>query len=138
MVHLPGQKVFVVAPFSICLMIDMFAFNSLVSKWNYKMILSHSWLFALKTELFFSCSKQDSQPLLPSCGVRHELIRSRSLTLRPHQCEDPWKSISGSSESNQFVHLDSTVKRPVLIDVQGLQIFIGCNCCLKIVALYFF
>ncbi|XP_030947165.1 uncharacterized protein LOC115971401 isoform X2 [Quercus lobata] len=61
---------------------------------------------------------KDSQPLLPSCGVRHELIRSRSLTLRPHQCEDPWKSISGSSESNQFVHIDSTVKRPVLIDVQ--------------------
>lgn len=61
---------------------------------------------------------KDSRHLLPSSGARHEIISSRSLTLRPHQYEEPWKHISGLSESNQFVQFDSTVKKPVLIDVQ--------------------
>jgi hypothetical protein len=63
---------------------------------------------------------QDSQHLLPSSGSGHEIISSRSLTLRPHQYGEPWKS--GLSKSSQFVQLDSTVKKPVLIDVQGLPI----------------
>lgn len=67
---------------------------------------------------------QDSRHLLPSSGARHEIISSRSLTLRPHQYEEPWKHISGLSESNQFVQFDSTVKKPVLIDVQGLLIIL--------------
>lgn len=65
---------------------------------------------------------QDSQHLLPSSGVEHKIVRSRSLTLRPNQYEEAWKPISGLYESNQFVQIDSTVKRPVLIDVQGLPI----------------
>ncbi|KAE8009673.1 hypothetical protein FH972_006097 [Carpinus fangiana] len=59
---------------------------------------------------------KDSQHLLPSSGAGHEIISSRSLTLRPHQYGEPWKS--GLSKSSQFVKLDTTVKKPVLIDVQ--------------------
>uniref|UniRef100_A0A5B7B7G1 Uncharacterized protein n=1 Tax=Davidia involucrata TaxID=16924 RepID=A0A5B7B7G1_DAVIN len=64
---------------------------------------------------------KDCQPFLASPGSRCEKIRSGSLNLRPHQSEEPWKPISGFSEANQFVGIDSTIRRPVLIDVQDTR-----------------
>lgn len=63
---------------------------------------------------------QDSQRLMPNSGNKHEIIRSRTLTMRPNNYEEPLKP--GLHDSNQFVQIDSTVKKPVLIDVQGLLI----------------
>lgn len=63
---------------------------------------------------------QDSQHLLPSSGAKHEIIRSTSITMRQNQYEEPWKPISGLPISSQLVQIESTVKKPVLIDVQGL------------------
>ncbi|KAL5561630.1 hypothetical protein UlMin_031377 [Ulmus minor] len=61
---------------------------------------------------------QDCQPLLPSHGARHEIMRLGSLKLRPHERAEPWKPLNGLSESNNFVKIDSAVKRPVLTDMK--------------------
>ncbi|XP_041022605.1 uncharacterized protein LOC121263646 [Juglans microcarpa x Juglans regia] len=61
---------------------------------------------------------KDSQHLLPSSGAKHEIIRSTSVTMRQNQYEEPLKPMSGLPVSSQFVQIDSTVKKPVLIDVQ--------------------
>lgn len=58
---------------------------------------------------------KDCQPLNPK--LRQDLMLSGSLATGPLQNEEPWKPISGLSRSNQFVRIDSTIKRPVLIDV---------------------
>lgn len=65
---------------------------------------------------------QDSQHLLPSSGAKHEIIRSTSVTMRQNQYEEPLKPMSGLPVSSQFAQINSTVKKPVLIDVQGLLI----------------
>ncbi|XP_062143502.1 uncharacterized protein LOC133851189 [Alnus glutinosa] len=82
------------------------------------LMASHGYTPGLVLHQEHSRALKNPQHLLPSSGARHEIISSRSLTLRPHQYEEPWKPISGLSESNQFVQFDSTVKKPVLIDVQ--------------------
>ncbi|XP_031279940.1 uncharacterized protein LOC116138372 [Pistacia vera] len=61
---------------------------------------------------------KDCQPYLPYQGARQEITRPDYLNLRSHQSEEPWKAMSGFCESNQFVKIDSTVRRPGLIDVQ--------------------
>ncbi|KAJ0054032.1 hypothetical protein Pint_01133 [Pistacia integerrima] len=61
---------------------------------------------------------EDCQPYLPYQGARQEITRPDYLNLRSHQSEEPWKATSGFCESNQFVKIDSTVRRPGLIDVQ--------------------
>lgn len=63
---------------------------------------------------------QDCQSLLPCHGTRHEIVRLGSLSLKPHERDEPWKPFSGSSESNRQVKIDSTIKKPVLPDVQGM------------------
>lgn len=47
-------------------------------------------------------------------------MRLGSLSLKPHERDEPWKPFSGSSESNQQVKIDSTIKKPILPDVQGM------------------
>lgn len=66
---------------------------------------------------------QDFQPYLPSWGARHEITRSSSLMLKLPQDEQPWRPMNRIYQSNQFAEIDSTVKLPILIDVQGLQHF---------------
>lgn len=68
---------------------------------------------------------QDCQPYLPCQGARQEVIRSDSFNLKSHQPEKSWKPLSGLCESIQFVKLDSTFARAVLIDVQGLLFISG-------------
>ncbi|PON65758.1 hypothetical protein PanWU01x14_115010 [Parasponia andersonii] len=75
----------------------------------------------LHQEQGMSRAIQDFQPLFPCHGAKHEIMRLGSLKLRPQECEEPWKPIRGSSESNQFVKIDSTVNRPLLRDVQDGQ-----------------
>ncbi|KAL6323373.1 hypothetical protein AAG906_038644 [Vitis piasezkii] len=62
----------------------------------------------------------DCQPLLGSPGARQELTRS-GLNLRPLQREETSKPLSGLTESDQFVKIDQTVSRPVLLDTQVLR-----------------
>ncbi|KAK9281056.1 hypothetical protein L1049_003948 [Liquidambar formosana] len=62
---------------------------------------------------------KDCHRFLPSTMARQEIIQSGSLNLRPQQCEAPWNPISGLFESNQFVNMESTMRSPVLIDVQA-------------------
>lgn len=66
---------------------------------------------------------KDFQPYLPSWGARHEITRSSSLMLKLPQDEQPWRPMNRIYPSNQFAEIDSTVKIPILIDVQGLQHF---------------
>lgn len=66
---------------------------------------------------------QDFQPYLPSWGARQEITRSSSLMLKLPQHEQPWRPMNRFYQSNQFAEIDSTVKMPILIDVQGLQHF---------------
>ncbi|XP_015891556.3 uncharacterized protein LOC107425994 [Ziziphus jujuba] len=61
---------------------------------------------------------QDYQPLLPCHGSRHGIMRLGSLKSRPQECEEPWKPMSGFSESNHHVKIDSAVKKPILPDIQ--------------------
>ncbi|XP_059625808.1 uncharacterized protein LOC132268911 [Cornus florida] len=60
---------------------------------------------------------KDYQPLLP-CPGSQDIMRPSSFNLSLRQSEEPWKHISGSSEANQFIRIDSTIRRPVLIDVK--------------------
>lgn len=60
---------------------------------------------------------KDCQPLLGSPGPRQESTRS-GLNLRPLQREETWKPLSGLLESDQFVKIDQTVSRHVLLDAQ--------------------
>lgn len=77
--------------------------------------------FAMNPELGSCRVSKDCQPLLPSPGSRHEMTRLDTINVRPYKSEDPWKSISGLSETTQLVKVDSTTMRPVLIDVQDSQ-----------------
>ncbi|KAK0581751.1 hypothetical protein LWI29_017494 [Acer saccharum] len=60
---------------------------------------------------------KDCQAYLPFQGSRQEVRRSDCLNIRSNQTEEHWKPISGLCDSNQFVKIDSTVTKPVLIDV---------------------
>lgn len=64
---------------------------------------------------------QDFQPLFPCLGARLEVMRLGSLKSRPQECEEPWKSLSGFSESNHHIKIDSAVKKPILPDMQGMH-----------------
>lgn len=64
---------------------------------------------------------KDCQPYLPCQGAGQEVIRSASFNLKSRQSEKLWKPLSGLHKSNQFVKLDSTVTRPLLIDVQDTR-----------------
>ncbi|XP_043722869.1 uncharacterized protein LOC122670002 [Telopea speciosissima] len=54
-------------------------------------------------------------PFMPTPGTRQQMIRSGCFNIRPLQLEDPWKSTTWLSEQ---IKLDSTIKRPVLVDIQ--------------------
>ncbi|KAG2693591.1 hypothetical protein I3760_08G103800 [Carya illinoinensis] len=56
---------------------------------------------------------KDSQHLLPSSRAKHEIIRSTSVTMRQNQYKEPLKPVA-----SHFIQIDSTVKKPMLIDVQ--------------------
>ncbi|CAK9175851.1 unnamed protein product [Ilex paraguariensis] len=60
----------------------------------------------------------DCQPLLPSLRSKQDITRLSSLNLRPHQSNELGKPMSGFSATSQFVRIDSTIRRPVLLDVQ--------------------
>lgn len=75
-------------------------------------------------DAYFLLLIQDFQPLFPCPRAKHEIMRLGSLKLKPEGCEDPWKPVSGLSESNQYVKIDSTAKRPLLTDLQGMQIIL--------------
>ncbi|XP_044493028.1 uncharacterized protein LOC123216617 isoform X2 [Mangifera indica] len=61
---------------------------------------------------------KDCQLYLLHQGARQEITRPNCLNLRSHQSEEPWKAMNGLCESKQFVKIESTVRRPGLIDVQ--------------------
>ncbi|XP_034679537.1 uncharacterized protein LOC117909586 [Vitis riparia] len=64
--------------------------------------------------------QKDCQPLLGSPRARQELTRS-GLNLRPLQQGETSKPLSGLTKSDQFVKIDQTVSRPVLLDTQVLR-----------------
>ncbi|XP_037492494.1 uncharacterized protein LOC105650233 isoform X2 [Jatropha curcas] len=60
---------------------------------------------------------KDCPPFLPSQGARQEIKKLNSFRLRP-QHDESWRPTGGFCEHNQFAKIDSTVARPVLIDMQ--------------------
>ncbi|GMP91121.1 hypothetical protein CsSME_00041949 [Camellia sinensis var. sinensis] len=74
--------------------------------------------FVFHPELVSGRVSKDCPPFCHIPGSRHDMIRLDTLNMRPHQCEEPWKPISGFSETTQLVKVDSAITRPVLIDVQ--------------------
>uniref|UniRef100_A0A803NRA8 Uncharacterized protein n=1 Tax=Cannabis sativa TaxID=3483 RepID=A0A803NRA8_CANSA len=72
----------------------------------------------LHQEQGMSRAIQDFQPFLSNYGPKHETLGLGSLNLRPQESEDPWKPISGLSESNKYVKIDSVGERTMLSDVQ--------------------
>ncbi|XP_038684910.1 uncharacterized protein LOC119984852 isoform X2 [Tripterygium wilfordii] len=56
------------------------------------------------------------KPCLPIQRMKQEIIRPSSVSLMPY--DEPWTPISSFCESRQIVKFDSTVKRPILIDMQ--------------------
>lgn len=53
----------------------------------------------------------------PYIGVNQDPSQSHSINISLHQREE-WNSINGPLDSDQFFRVDSTVKRPVAVDVQ--------------------
>ncbi|VVB07063.1 unnamed protein product [Arabis nemorensis] len=49
-------------------------------------------------------------------GARQEIIPASSFNLNPEHLE-PWKPVSSLSKSNQFVEIDSTMMKPLFMDV---------------------
>ncbi|KAG6703690.1 hypothetical protein I3843_07G093200 [Carya illinoinensis] len=82
------------------------------------LMASHGYLPGLVLHQEQGRILKDSQHLLPSSGAKHEIIRSRTLTMRSNHYEETLKPLCGLADSSQFVQIDSTVKKPVLIDVQ--------------------
>ncbi|XP_058077832.1 uncharacterized protein LOC131226139 [Magnolia sinica] len=66
-------------------------------------------------------ASKDFQPLSPTHGTRPEILRSCCLRLGPPRLENSWKSACPLAESNQSIMLASTVKKPVLVDVQDTR-----------------
>lgn len=64
---------------------------------------------------------KDCQPFLPSAGARPEIIKPVSRNLRLRKSEESWNPLSGFSESDQLVKINSAVKRPLLIDMQDTR-----------------
>lgn len=66
---------------------------------------------------------QDCGPYLPLQSVRDELVRPDLLNIRSNsnKKEEPWKSISGLSDSNWFFKFDAALMKPNLIDVTGMS-----------------
>ncbi|KAL6968370.1 hypothetical protein U1Q18_034170 [Sarracenia purpurea var. burkii] len=69
-------------------------------------------------ELGYSKVFKDCPPFSRGLVSRHDMIRLETLNVSTHQSEEPWKTVSGFSETTQLVKVDSTTTRPVLIDVQ--------------------
>ncbi|KAF5196809.1 Helicase [Thalictrum thalictroides] len=63
---------------------------------------------------------REYQTLLPSPERRIEISRPGHL-IRSRMLEDPRKGMGWMLESDQYVKLDSTIRRPVLIDVQEIR-----------------
>ncbi|KAF5930363.1 hypothetical protein HYC85_031236 [Camellia sinensis] len=74
--------------------------------------------FVFHPELVSGRVSKDCPPFCHIPGSRHDMIRLDTVNMRAHQCEEPWKPISGFSETTQLVKVDSAITRPVLIDVQ--------------------
>ncbi|XP_062086209.1 uncharacterized protein LOC133792319 [Humulus lupulus] len=72
----------------------------------------------LHQEQGMSRAIHDFQPLFSNYGPKHEAMRLGSLSLRSQESEEPWKSISGLSECNKYVKIDSVGERPLVSDVQ--------------------
>lgn len=64
---------------------------------------------------------KDGQSFLPNSGAKQKLIKSNSPNLRPLQNDEQWNPISGFLVANRFVKIDSSIRRPVLIDVQDTR-----------------
>ncbi|CAA2987096.1 Hypothetical predicted protein [Olea europaea subsp. europaea] len=60
---------------------------------------------------------QDHPHFLPYIGVNQDPSKLHSINTSLHQREE-WNYINGPWDSDQFFRVDSTVKRPVTIDVQ--------------------
>lgn len=65
-------------------------------------------------------SPKELLPLFPSHTTKQEVFRS-GLRVGRFQLEDQWKSTHFFSESNQSIILHSSVRRPVLVDVQDVR-----------------
>ncbi|XP_065861192.1 uncharacterized protein [Euphorbia lathyris] len=61
---------------------------------------------------------RDCPPYFPSHGARHEIKSPNSLALGSHQLKGPSRPTSIFSEQNQCAKIESTVEKPVLIDVR--------------------
>ncbi|PRQ26184.1 hypothetical protein RchiOBHm_Chr6g0291821 [Rosa chinensis] len=64
---------------------------------------------------------KDFQPFLPNYGAKQEITKLGSLKMMPQQCEEPWRAISGFSESNWFAKTASDIERPAFTDVQDVH-----------------
>ncbi|XAR61238.1 hypothetical protein NMG60_11034884 [Bertholletia excelsa] len=61
---------------------------------------------------------KDYLPLLHSPGPRHNMKRLDAFNVKHLKSGEKWKPVNEFSEIDQFVTVDSTTSRPVLIDVQ--------------------
>ncbi|XP_022893084.1 uncharacterized protein LOC111407681 [Olea europaea var. sylvestris] len=65
---------------------------------------------------------KDHPHFLPYIGVNQDPSKLHSINTSLHQREE-WNYINGPWDSDQFFRVDSTVKRPVTIDVQGPYLY---------------
>ncbi|GFZ19467.1 hypothetical protein Acr_28g0001720 [Actinidia rufa] len=77
--------------------------------------------FVLPSEPGSSKVSKDCQPILHNTGPRQDMIRFDTLNVRPYQSEELWKPITSFPETAQFVKIDSTITKPVLIDIQDTR-----------------
>ncbi|KAF8401623.1 hypothetical protein HHK36_012569 [Tetracentron sinense] len=64
---------------------------------------------------------KEFRPSIPSHGSRQEIIRSGYRHLSPPQLEGPSKPMTRFSEFNQFIKLDSAIRRPAFFDIQDTR-----------------
>ncbi|PSR86018.1 ATP-dependent RNA helicase [Actinidia chinensis var. chinensis] len=77
--------------------------------------------FVLPSEPGSSKVSKDCQPILRNTGPRQDMIRFDTLNVRPYQSEELWKPITSFPETAQFVKIDSTITKPVLINIQDTR-----------------
>ncbi|XP_052171078.1 uncharacterized protein LOC127787192 [Diospyros lotus] len=64
---------------------------------------------------------KDVQVPWHSSGTRYDTIRLDTFNVRPNRSEELWESTSGFPNTAQFAKANSTITRPVLVDVQDTQ-----------------
>lgn len=65
---------------------------------------------------------QSNRSYLVNPGAKQEIIPASSFNLNPDHLE-PWKPVSSLNKSSQFVELDSSMMKPLLMEVHGKNSF---------------